>query len=322
MKILVVSGRGGTLGDDMVYCVIEDWLRELEVETVHSLPCSEDTFKLIDGMIIGGCGIIYDEGVVIDVKGNSERYYNFVREAKKNGIPIIGLGLGWQGLKLTIGKEIWKDTLNSLQFLTVWNEQTAIYLKSIGVETEIVTTCDLGFALKPMGNPFITDYALLTHNPDLIAKDCHQLEWKNRIIYNLSEISRSISGTFTIYPFVNHGLDELFKIGKLIIQGEPHHILGAIGGANVCITTTLHAIIAGAVMNRRILAFYPPEPLKPKIKWMVNELKIRALPINSEIKDIIRELNNTQSDKPPNISKYSELNLKNKFLLTKWIRNL
>ena len=69
MKVDIVSGAGGTLGDNMAYSVICDWLNEFGIKDINLNPENIEG----DRLIIGGCGIIYDEGVVKDGHQNQER---------------------------------------------------------------------------------------------------------------------------------------------------------------------------------------------------------------------------------------------------------
>ncbi|MEM2093915.1 MAG: polysaccharide pyruvyl transferase family protein [Candidatus Bathyarchaeia archaeon] len=328
MRIAVIGGAGGTLGDDMVFHVIKDWLSELGVEEVyHTLPCSEDAIKKADGVILGGCGIIYDEGVVLDVKGNAEKYHTYISLAKKHGIPAMGFGIGWQGLPLTTGKNLWIETLNALDMITVWRGGTKQYLESIGVDTKIVETADLGFALQPTGNPINCDIALLSHSPRLMAIDCHKPEWEKPLFQKLKSSFETLSQSHSIIvvPFVKETL-ELLQVAEssygVLIQGEPHRILGAVKGARICVTTTLHGLIMAATAGCRILALYPPEPLKPKIRLMVEELGVRSLPFDTDWQRIVREIELAENDAPPNIAFQIEQNRVNKSILESWLKGL
>lgn len=321
MKISVISGAGGTLGDDMVYSVIKDWLSDMGVEVGLSLPIGE-----VDGVILGGCGIIYDEGVVLDVKGNPERYHNYIKEAITQGIPCIGLGLGWQGIPLTVGEELWAETLSNLDFLTVWNHQTKTYLESIYVINRIVATADLGFGLTPRFETWVCDFAILTHNPRLMAVDCHKPEWEDMLTVKLSRVIRELSRKHSIgiFPFSYWGNDALFGMakssGSVLVQGEPHRVMGMISNSEVCITTTLHALIMAVSAGCNVLALYPPEPLKPKIRWMAEELGVRSLPFDADEEMIIS--GTKFPDNPIDISSQVYLNMTNRSLLKKWINGL
>jgi len=328
MKIAVIGGQGGTLGDDMVSCVIKDWLTELGVEEIqYSPPFSEDAVKGCDGVVLGGCGIIYDEGVVLDVVGNAQRYHTYILGAKKNGVPAIGLGLGWQGLPLTTGRKLWVETLNCLDLMTVWRGGTKQYLESIGVKTQIIETTDLGFALRQKGSAVECDVALLSHSPRLMAVDCHRPEWEKPLLEKISFSLKAISQnrSVVVVPFVKE-TSELLKIAVscqgLLIDGEPQRILGAIRGTRTCVTTTLHALIMAATAGRRVLALYPPSPLKPKIRWMVQELGVRALPFDTSWQRIAEEIEMAENDNPPNIEFQLEQNRVNRKILCSWLEKL
>jgi len=324
MKIVVVSGAGGTFGDNMAYSVIEDWLHEFSISEVVLNPQSFPADA--KGMIIGGCGIIYDDEVCLDGKDNPYRYQQYIRQAKEGNLSIIGLGLGWQGLPLGSGKDIWVENLNKMEFLTVWNKRTAEYLRGIGVTSEIIPTVDLAFSLEAK-EVSIPEYniALLTHPPSLIAKDCWKPEWKEYISTNLRNMCEMLSlknslKVISFCPFFNEEL-QFGKIDLLVID-NPKAMLGTIKKSKLCITTTLHALIASAIASKNILSLYPPEPLKPKIRWMTEELRVRGLPIYSWYLEILNAITLAQNDPIVNIDEERKLNEINKAKLKAWIEEL
>ena len=330
MDIAVISGAGGTLGDDMVFLVIAEWLSEFGVNKVDLNP---DTISGYDGMIVGGCGIIYDEGVVLGGDMNPYRYNKYISMANDNDIPIIGFGLGWQGLPLASGKDTWVKNLNMFDFSVVWNKQTKDYLEDIGVTTEITATCDLGFALKtnpnlgPLQLPLA--YGLLTHPFKIMANDYHhpELEEEMRhkfesLLYILSKNNPTVIISFC--QFFTQSLRDVTSLLSipLVERGHPREILRIIKGIDVCITTTLHALISAATAGCKVLALHPPEPLKPKIRWMAEELGVRRLPFTADVDDIIDAAHSARNDSPPDITKQITLNRYNKKILQEWINDI
>ena len=313
MRVIVVSGAGGTLGDDMVYSVIKDWLREFGITDVVLNP------KILDGdkLIVGGCGIVYDEGVVMEGEQNPYRYQQYINMAKRFRIPILGLGIGWQGLPLTFGTKVWVENLNSMDRITVWNERTKKYFESIGVTSKITATTDLAFSLKPSGKKFDHyDLAFLSHPPMIVARDCWKPEWEKYLNVKFKEIFMSTPSVLLISfcPFFPFSVG-----GKTIINPKPRTALSMIQKSNVCITTTLHALISAATAGRKVLALYPPEPLKPKIRWMAAKLNVRRLPLDSTNEEILEGIEEARNDTPVDISKQLELNQINKKILRDWL---
>ena len=330
MKVAVVSGAGGTLGDDMVFLVIAEWLHEFGVKQVLLNPSLDREY---DALIVGGCGIIYDEGVVIGGYENPYRYNTYITDAKRKGIPMIGFGLGWQGLPLESGKDVWVKNIDSFDFSLVWNKQTKDYLKEIGVVSPITATGDLGFALEINPNlgelQFPLSYGLLTHPPKILAQDCHKPEWEEdmnhklrSVIYSLSKNNSTVIISFC--QFFTASLREMseYSHSPLIEKDHPKQILRIIKGIDVCITTTLHALISAATAGCKILALYPPEPLKPKIRWMAEELGVRSLPFTVSFEEILEGVHKTREDEPPDITKQIKLNKYNKKILQEWVNDI
>lgn len=328
--VAIFSGAGGTIGDDIVFHVIKRLLEQLGTLDIWLNP-KPDVMSDVKGIILGGCGIIYDENSVLGGRGNPTRYWNQISCSKTLGIPILGYGLGWQGLPLSDGKNMWVNTLNSINKITVWHGPTKSYLKSIGVTSEIIETEALGFMLSGNGTPLICDVAFLTHPPKLIAQDCRMPEWEKNIYGNLKIVATALGSirSVAIIPFCRFFIEPLQEIARLSngyilddeVLNDPSQVMSSIHGAKVCVTTTLHALIAAATAKRRILALYPPEPLKPKIRWMAEELGVRRLPINSPPNVILEEIENTYKDSPPDISKQLERNKENVRILREWVES-
>jgi len=60
--------------------------------------------------------------------------------------------------------------------------------------------------------------------------------------------------------------------------------------------------------------------LKPKIRWMAEDLGVRRLPIDSLMGAIMSEIRETFKDKPVDISRQLRMNEINKKILREWIR--
>ena len=322
MKIAVFSGAYGTFGDTMVYFVIKDWLNEVGITNIVLNPPPE---VQVDKVILGGCGIIYDEGVVQGGQDNTHRYYTHIMHAKKQGAKIAGIGLGWQGIPLTTGKNTWVEILNSCEFLTVWNHYVEEYLQNIGITSPILNTSYVGLALKPKGEEFSYKVGLLTHTGEMIAKDCQKPEWKEKIDQTIDALITFYgnSSSLVVVPFIRFFVQDFLTKSlesSLCLYGNPHRVLGALRGVESCITTTLHALLMACKAGCKVLALYPPEPLKPKIRWGAEIMGVERLPITTDSQTIIdifeKVRKSPRRDMLPQIIK----NHKTKQLLQEWIQ--
>jgi len=327
MKIIILSGAGSTYGDSMDFSVIENWLHELGVSEIILNPISIPNDAR--GIIIGGGGIIYDEDVCLGGNKNPYIYQDYILSAKNKSIPVIGLGLGWQGLPLGSGKKVWIENLNSMEFLTTRNKQTANYLKEIGVSSKIIPTTAPAFGLldREVDIPEY-DVGLLTHPPFLVTNDCFRPEWKDWLSIFLEKLCDNLAQNYsvriiTFCPFFNDEFEKMrSKNIKFTKIDDSREILGTIKKSKFCITITLHALISAAVASRKILALYPPKPLKPKIRWMAERLKLRRLPIGSSLDRILNGFELSKNDPTVNINKEIMLNNINKEMLKTWLEKI
>lgn len=147
----------GNLGDNLLAIITKEMVKTAIPEakvTIIPPPVPEKEIEKADGIVLGGGGLLYDTKFQ-----NIKNYMYPLFYAKKQKKFAAAIGQGVQGIVTPLGREIYKEVLDSLDLLTVRGYTDFNILKNrlkLQMENMHVTP-DLVFAYRKIFNNIFSD---------------------------------------------------------------------------------------------------------------------------------------------------------------------
>lgn len=147
LRCLVASARGmGNLGDDSTACAAQLLLEEAlpGCEVRHTGPPPQRAMvEDADLVVLGGGGLLYDS-----CYDNARNYTQYLLWAREMGKPALCLGIGTQGIRSSLGQELFRQALSGPGPVHVRSRKDLELLRDeVGVQCAIEVGQDLAFSL-------------------------------------------------------------------------------------------------------------------------------------------------------------------------------
>lgn len=263
--LIVTANNFGNVGDDAIthaaYKIVSRLFHKATI-TIDNIPIKRDEVENTDLLVLGGGGLYYDG----DIR-NAINYTNLMFFAKEANIPHIGIGIGTQGIRTDIGKNLFKHALNSASLTVVRDLKDKKYLCDIGVASNIEVTNDIVFTLAPREIPFYkpTDriqkkvgIALLDSNNLMAAnhmkkyRQCifDSVEYLSNCKYELVYVCQSLDD-LTLYKELSQ------KYGgtiRRISYTESQRGYDFYTDLDLCITSRFHGLIFSVIAGTPVIS--------------------------------------------------------------------
>lgn len=265
-RAIVVSAYGvGNIGDDLVSIGCKNILENAGIKNIQLVGPSVDrqTISEADIVAVGGGGLFYDFE-----PDNVANYLYPLQEAKRQGKASLVLGIGVQGIQALWSQLAYRTHLNSVDLITVRDQQDKEQLEQIGVTSKIAVTQDLAFLLadelrsygvKNFAENEIEPVALVSiENQPKLFQDVLEESLVELYAVLIKHLQKSYKVAIAM-----HSLDDADFLRRIAVAySVPIYQLERLGpvgtsllysAASLIVTTRFHALILSCIFNKKVV---------------------------------------------------------------------
>ena len=264
--------------------------------------------KSADLLISGGGSLLQD----VTGKKTIPYYLGIIALAKMLKVPVFFCAQGVGPVNSIIFKNAIKYILNRVDAISVRDENSKLFLESLGVKKDIHYTADLAYLLDPIDGPkiegILSNESLMNTFTESLYIGVSIRPWKdNNYLDSLITLLKKIKENYPEYNilFIPFKYPDDLEISQYAMKKAeennleakilknnytPEEVLGVVSEMDILIGVRLHSLIFAAIGNTLPLGI----SYHPKVDAFLEQLKISSisdidsLDYNSSFKNIER----------------------------------